>query len=170
MYHLRLVKALSYTGYGLSATKKKPDVFTEDGDIAEALADTGYFQLMEGAGELHSSGKQPDNGESEDESIPDGIMPDNEDGAGSPIPDEMIPDNDESGEDSVPADKQPKGKTLDEMSRAELETFAAYKNVSVKGLPKKADIVAKLREVLGPEETSGVIEYGSPTMAELQQE
>lgn len=170
MYHLRLVKALSYTGYGFSVTKKKPDVHTEDSSVAEALAATGYFQLIEGIGELHSSGGQPDNGENEDEPIPDGIMPDGENGAGDPIPDEMTPGNDESGEDSTPPEEKPKGKTLDEMSRAELETFATYKNVSVKGLPKKADIVAKLREVLGPEETSGVIEYGSPTMAELQQE
>lgn len=186
MYHLRLVKALSYTGYGLSATKKKPDVFTEDGNIAEALVDTGYFQLIEGNGELHSLEQQPDNGENEDDFIPDGIMSDGEDGvdnpsntmpgngdgAGETIPDGVMPNGEDDGNDgdSTPADEQPKGKTLDEMSRAELETFATYKNVSVKGLPRKADIVAKLREVLGPEETSGVIEYGSPTMAELQQE
>lgn len=153
MYHLRLAKALSYMGYGLSATKKKPDVFTEDEGVAEALADTGYFQIIKGNGELHSSRQQPGNSENEDEFVPDGIVTDGSDGVGDPV-----------------TDGEPKGKTLDEMSRVELETFATYKNVSVKGLTKKSDIVAKLREVLGLEETSGIIEYGSPTMTELQQE
>lgn len=153
MYHLRLSKALSYTGYGLSATKKKPDVFTEDEGVAEALADTGYFQIIEGNGELHSFGQQSGNSENEDELVPDGIVTDGGDGAGGPV-----------------TDGEPEGKTLDEMSRVELETFATYNNVSVKGLTKKSDIVAKLREVLGLEETSGIIEYGSPTMTELQQE
>lgn len=188
MYHLRLVKALSYTGYGLSATKKKPDVFTEDGNIAEALVDTGYFQLIEGNGELHSLERQSDNGENEGDFIPGGIVQDGENGADNPNPNNTMPGNGDNAGNNIPdgivpigegegkadnpapTDEQPKGKTLDEMSRAELETFATYKNVAVKGLSKKADIVAKLREVLGPEETSGIIEYGSPTMAELQQQ
>ncbi len=151
MFHLRLVKAMSYTGYGLSVTKKNPDVFMEDKAQAEALTKSGYFQLVEGNGKLQTPEQQPENnstGAGEDESIPDGILPESDEGTG---------------------EEEKAGKTLDEMSRAELETFATYKNVSVKGLSKKADIVAKLREVLGPEETSGVIEYGSPTMTELQQ-
>lgn len=121
MFHLRLTKAMSYTGCGFSATKNNPDVFTEDKVAAEALASSGYFQFVEeNAGDTTGEGEK-------------------------------------------------KGKTLDEMTRAELETFATYKNVSVKGLFKKTDIIAKLREVLSPEETSGIIEYGSPTMTELQQ-
>ena len=163
MYHLRLIKALSYSGI-VEATKQRPDVFVKDKATADKAVVTGYFQLE------NSEALLPDNGENSDDSIPDSIMLDGEDGTDDPIPDGVISGNDESGEDSAPADEQPKGKTLDEMSRAELETFATYKNVSVKGLPRKADIVAKLREVLGSEETSGVIEYGSPTMAELQQE
>lgn len=50
MYHLRLCKALSYTGV-VSATKKEPDVFTEDKAIAYMAVASGYFQLVE-------SGKQ----------------------------------------------------------------------------------------------------------------
>lgn len=163
MYHLRLIKALSYSGI-VEAIKQKPDVFVEDKATADKAVATGYFQLE------NSGAPLPDNGENADDSIPDGFTPNGEDGADDPVPDGVISGDGESGEDSKLDDEKPQGKTLDEMSRAELETFATYKNVSVKGLPKKADIVAKLREVLGPEETSGIIEYGSPTMAELQQE
>lgn len=179
MFHLRLIKAMSYMGCGLSVTKKNPDVSTDDKAQAEALIKSGYFQLVEGGSELKTPEQQSENnstGEGEDESIPDGILPESDEGTGeenttgegenvnAPIPNSILPEPDEStGEKKT-------GKTLDDMTRAELETFATYKNVSVKGLPKKADIIAKLREVLGPEETSGVIEYGSPTMVELQQQ
>lgn len=46
MYHLRLKKALSYTGV-VSATQAKPDVFVEDKAIANAAVATGYFRLIE---------------------------------------------------------------------------------------------------------------------------
>lgn len=66
-----------------------------------------------------------------------------------------------------PKDPEP-GKTLDEMTVPELETYAAYKGVSLKGISKKQDIIAKLKEELGDEETEGEVDYGSPTMTELQ--
>lgn len=179
MYHLKLIKALSYSGI-VTATQKRPDVFTEDKAIADKAVATGYFKLE------NTESFLPNNGHNADDFIPDGIMsdgedeadnpnntmPDNGNSAGDTIPDGVMPIGEGEGkaDNPAPTDEQPKGKTLDEMSRAELETFATYKNVAVKGLSKKADIVAKLREVLGPEETSGIIEYGSPTMAELQQQ
>lgn len=46
MYHLKLVKSLSFTGV-VTATKKNPDVFTEDKAIADAAVATGYFGLVE---------------------------------------------------------------------------------------------------------------------------
>lgn len=49
MYHLRLCKALSYTGV-VSATRKEPDVFTEDKAIADKALASGYFQLVEDDG------------------------------------------------------------------------------------------------------------------------
>lgn len=61
------------------------------------------------------------------------------------------------------------GKTLDEMNTSELETFAAYKNVSLKGIRKRDAMIDKLREELSAEELDGIIEYGSPAMTELQQ-
>lgn len=45
MYHLRLCKALSYTGV-VSATKQQPDVFVEDKATADKAVATGYFQLV----------------------------------------------------------------------------------------------------------------------------
>lgn len=122
MYHLKLIKSLSYTGI-VTATKKNPDVFVEDKATADAAVATGYFKFVEGA----------------EESTDDG------------------------GEEEKP------GKTLEEMTVSELETYAAYKGVSLKGISKKADIIAKLKAELGAEETENEVDYGSPTMTELQQ-
>lgn len=121
MYHLRLLRALSYTGI-VSATKAHPDVFVEDKATADAAVATGYFKLLEG-----------------DEETP-----------------------------AAPEEKEP-GKTLEEMTVPELESYAAYHNVSLKGISKKADIIAKLKEELGDEETENEVDYGSPTMQELQE-
>lgn len=123
MYHLKLVKALSYTGV-VTATKQHPDVFVEDEATVKAAVASGYFKLIEG----------------EDET-PDG-----------------------GGEEKEP------GKTLEEMTVSELETYAAYKGVSLKGISKKADIIAKLKEELGEQETENEVDYGSPTMTELQEQ
>lgn len=68
-----------------------------------------------------------------------------------------------------PKDPEP-GKTLDEMTVTELETYAAYHNVSLKGVRGKENIIAKLKEELGAEETEGEVDYGSPTMQELQEQ
>lgn len=46
MYHLRLKKALSYNGV-VSATRKNPDVYTEDEATAKAAVASGYFDLVE---------------------------------------------------------------------------------------------------------------------------
>ncbi len=62
------------------------------------------------------------------------------------------------------------GKTLEEMTVPELETFAAYKDVNLKGITKKADIIAKLKAELGEEETENEVDYGSPVMADLQRQ
>lgn len=46
MYHLRLIKGLSYYGV-VEATRKRPDVFTEDKAVADAALASGYFKLLE---------------------------------------------------------------------------------------------------------------------------
>lgn len=129
MYHLKLMKALSFTGI-VTATKKNPDVFVEDKATADAAVATGYFKLIEEAEEPPEGGEEKEPGE----------------GGG---------------------DKEP-GKKLEEMTVPELETFAAYKGISLRGISKKADIIAKLKEELGAAETENEVDYGSPTMTELQ--
>lgn len=129
MYHLKLMKALSFTGI-VTATKKNPDVFLEDKATADAAVATGYFTLIEEAEEPPEGGEEKEPGE----------------GGG---------------------DKEP-GKKLEEMTVPELETFAAYKGISLKGISKKADIIAKLKAELGAAETENEVDYGSPTMTELQ--
>lgn len=120
MYHLKLIKALSYKGI-VEATRKNPDVYTDDKATADEAAASGYFKLVE-----------------------------------------------DSTEESNNATVEVSGKALSEMNISELETFAAYKGISLKGVTKKADIIEKLKTELPEEETDGVIDYGSPTMMELQ--
>lgn len=125
MYHLKLVKALSYTGV-VEATKQHPDVFVEDKATADAAVASGYFVIVK-------------DGEEETDGAQDGKV--------------VV-----------------YGKALEKMTVSELETFAAYKGVSLKGLTKKADMIAKLKEELGEEKTDGAVDYGSPTMQELMEE
>lgn len=171
MEHLKLTKGLSYRGHGITATKAKPDVYTEDKETASALIASGYFTSIATSAPV------------EDED-PIGDFTDGEEGGASPD----STDGHESGssseenKDTTPEDKTAPvsaddttgsgaytGKTLEEMTVAELETYATYKNISLKGISLKKDIINKLREELGEEETSGVITYGSPTIVELQQ-
>lgn len=129
MYHLKLVKALSYTGV-VEATKQHPDVFVEDKATADAAVASGYFVIVR-------------DGEEKTDGTVDGVQ-----------------DGKEAGH----------GKALEKMTASELETFAAYKGVSLKGITKKADMIAKLKEELGEEKTDGTVDYGSPTMQELMEE
>ena len=62
MYHLKLVKALSFTGI-VTATKKNPDVFVEDKATADAAVATGYFKLIEEAEEPTEGGEDKEPGE-----------------------------------------------------------------------------------------------------------
>lgn len=47
MYHLKLIKGLSYSGI-VSATQKNPDVYVPDETIANKALATGYFKLVSG--------------------------------------------------------------------------------------------------------------------------
>lgn len=44
-YHLRLSKGLSYCGV-ISATKQRPDVYTDSKDVADRAVASGYFRLI----------------------------------------------------------------------------------------------------------------------------
>lgn len=118
MYHLKLIKALSYHGV-VTATRQAPDVYTDSREVAEAAVATGYFTLVE----------KPDT--------------------------------------AAPPDAE-HNKTLDEMNVSELESFAVYHNISLKGVTKKADILAKIRAEIPAAKTENEVDYGSPTMTELE--
>ena len=133
MYHLKLIKALSYTG-AVTATAKKHNVFVEDEATANAAVASGYFELVGKTSEI----AEPDSVPAEPEEKPEPL------GYG--------------------------GKPLSEMKKSELETFATYKDVNIKGTKTKAQIIAKLEAALDPSELEGDIYYGSPTMQELQKE
>ena len=74
--------------------------------------------------------------------------------------------------DADPADEtgnmQYGGKLLTEMNKSELETFATYKDVDIKGCKTKNQIISALKETLPEEDLEGLIYYGSPTMVDLQ--
>lgn len=124
MFHLKLIKALSYYGI-VKATKKNPDVYTDDKAVADAAVATGFFELVE-----------------------------------SPAQQDTQPE-------AEPEERE-EGKTLEEMTVAEIETFATYHGVSLKGINTKAKKIAHLRETLG-DKAAGEVEYGSPTMVDLQE-
>lgn len=46
MFHLKLTKGLSYTNGIISATKKEPDVYTEDNAVKDMAVESGYFALV----------------------------------------------------------------------------------------------------------------------------
>ncbi len=58
MYHLKLIKGLSYCGI-IEATKKKPDVFVKDKAIVDIAVATGYFKLIEEIEEMLKDKEEP---------------------------------------------------------------------------------------------------------------
>ena len=58
MYHLRLVKSLSYSGI-VYATKEKPDVYVPEKDQADRLVASGYFALVSDEENTDAEIKQP---------------------------------------------------------------------------------------------------------------
>lgn len=59
-------------------------------------------------------------------------------------------------------------KKLEEMTIPELEVFAADQGIGIKGIAKKADIIARIKAVLGGEEPENEVDYGNSTMIGLQ--
>ncbi len=182
MYHLKLSKGLSYYGGGIKATKKNPDVYVEDEASANAALASGYFKLVSVSEEQEvlpsrRTGhldkvflEDMDNDELKKLAADMGV-----DATGlshkelaERVAAETIeydpPTDEEIAQGSSP------GKTLDKMTVSELETFATYKGVSLKGVRGKDNIIAALKEALGAEETENEVDYGSPTMVELQEQ
>lgn len=144
MYKLRLITGLSYavcTANGLVTATNENPVIEVDDDTASSLLEGNRFAVVSADSDTVLEG----------------------DGEGETLP-SFIGDTERVCEPAYG------GKTLEEMNTSELETFATYKNVSLKGIRRKDAMIKKLREELPAEELEGIIEYGSPTMVELQDE
>lgn len=59
MFHLRLIKALSYDG-AVRASAGAPDVFTDDPEKYSAALASGYFEAIQGAQEDTGDGPEPE--------------------------------------------------------------------------------------------------------------
>lgn len=46
-YRIKLIKGMSYTGNGIQATKKNPEITVEDKATAEKAVASGFFKLIE---------------------------------------------------------------------------------------------------------------------------
>ena len=146
MAKVKLIRGLSYTDGVITATRKNPVVEVEDGE-AQNYIDTGFFIAQEDVEEPEPAVEEPDE-------EPDG---------------DEIPDYEVIEEIIADPESQMGGKLLKDMTIPELETFATYKDVSLKGLKTRKAIIGKLKASLPAEELSGKIYYGSPTMVELQE-
>lgn len=48
MFKLKLIKGLSYTGYGVKATAANPFAEVDKKEVSDALVASGYFSFVEG--------------------------------------------------------------------------------------------------------------------------
>ncbi|MCC8157315.1 MAG: hypothetical protein LIO54_08570 [Oscillospiraceae bacterium] len=53
-YRIKLIKGMSYTGNGIQATKKNPEITVEDKATAEKAVASGFFKLIEEVAEQES--------------------------------------------------------------------------------------------------------------------
>lgn len=80
MYHLKLVKGLSYTGK-VKATKANPDVFTEDEEKYASAMKSGYFaDLTDSAGEQGTGWEDSGKDSAPEEQEPEKEEPGRKDG------------------------------------------------------------------------------------------
>ncbi|MEE0100817.1 MAG: SAP domain-containing protein [Acutalibacteraceae bacterium] len=164
MYHLRLCKALSYTGV-VSATRKEPDVFTEDKAIADKALASGYFQLVEDDGRQtatvkgHLSKEQLESMKVSDlKKLAEAMGIDT---SGIEKKAELV-EAISAEEVEAPAEEENEVdyEGLSDMTKAELTAYAAEHGISLEGCNTKADMLS----------TISVANGGSYTMIDLQKE
>lgn len=121
MYHLRLNKALSYTG-AVSATRENPDVFTDDEATAVAAVASGYFDLIEVPTE------------------PEAAPAPAEEPTEEPVAEAEDPD----GYVDVSVSSIPDFETLSAMTKAELIAFAKERDIDLDKCKTKEDILGAI--------------------------
>lgn len=164
MYHLRLCKALSYTGV-VSATRKEPDVFTEDKAIADKALASGYFRLVEDDGRQTATVK----GHLSKEQLEGMRVSDLKklaedmgiDTSGIEKKVELV-EAIAAEEVEAPAEEENEVdyEGLSSMTKAELTAYAAEHGISLEGCATKADMLSAISVANG----------GSYTMIDLQKE
>lgn len=164
MYHLRLCKALSYTGV-VSATRKEPDVFTEDKAIADKALASGYFQLVEDDGRQtatvkgHLSKEQLESMKVSDlKKLAEAMGIDT---SGIEKKAELVEAiSAEEVEAPAEGENEVDYEGLSDMTKAELTAYAAEHGISLEGCNTKADMLSAISVANG----------GSYTMIDLQKE
>lgn len=140
MYHLKLTRGRSYNNGTISATREKPDVFTDDKIAADKAVASGFFRLV-----------------GEDTEIPLGNTPDDETGTAP----------DDTPEDEF-VEYEGIHTPLNSLNKSRLETLAAYLDISLKDASKKEEYVQIITAALGRDYVTDSELAGSPTMTELQ--
>lgn len=120
MYHLRLVKGMSYLG-AVTATKKNPDVYVESAETADNLVDSGYFKYV----------GQTDDEKSQEEDI-----------SGAETKVGFV--EKETADDEVvkPSEKE----KLSEMNMDDLKGYAKVYGIDLSGCSKKAEIIQRIMD------------------------
>ncbi len=152
MYHLKLTMGRSYNNGTISATREKPDVFTDDKIAAANAVASGFFRLV-----------------GEDMGTPLDNTPDDE--TGTPL-DDTPDDETETVLDDTPEDEFVEYEgihtPLNCLNKSRLETLAAYLDISLKDASKKEEYVQIITAALGRDYVTDSELAGSPTMTELQ--
>jgi len=155
MYHLKLIKALSYHG-AVTATREKPDVFTEDVTAAMSAIESGYFELVE-ATEADTVTPDEEDTEAAEQDAQDEqneVTPDEEQDA------EVTDTFSETSEDDSEPAAAPDFETLAAMTKQELIDYAKEREIDVDKCKTKTDLLGAISVFYG----------GSYTMIDLQHE
>ena len=157
MYHLKLIKALSYTG-AVTATREKPDVFTEDETVAMYAISSGYFELVE-ATEANTDAPGEENTEEANHEEPGEDTP-GEGAPGEENENEVTDAFSETSEDAPEPAVAPDFETLAAMTKQELIAYANERKIDLDKCKTKEDILGAISVFYG----------GSYTMIDLQHE
>ncbi len=148
MYHLKLTMGRSYNNGTISATREKPDVFTDDKIAAANAVASGFFRLV-----------------GEDMGTPLDDTPEDEKGTFPEYETGTAPDD--TPEDEF-VEYEGIHTPLNCLNKSRLETLAAYLDISLKDASKKEDYVQIITAALGRDYVTDSELAGSPTMTELQ--
>ena len=169
---LRLQKAISYRGHGITATRENPVVEVEDEATAQKLLGSGYFQTVSEPEEDHApepgAGTEPQWGHLytaelstwEEDQLRALAQQMNVEGADTLDRAELIEAISAVEVSAGPEPEKPDCEALAAMTKAELTAYAKEHDIDISKCKTKSDILTAISMAYG----------GSPTMIELQRE